>query len=277
MRRIHFVRLCVFVFIIALFVTLGILKLKQDSQISRLDENILGQYTFRRQSVDEKMLNYIKDKGKPGEYLGLYWLETNYGEKNFILPIEDQTFKRLREKWDNVEFYEDYICICSTIWNDVVCFPVAESSGKNEKPFYTDSWMHKRTYGGDRGHEGTDIMPAENISGYYPIISMTDGKVVNKGWLEKGGYRLGIQTDSGAYFYYAHLDSYADLAIGDEVKAGDFLGYMGDTGYGPEGTNGKFPVHLHLGIYIYQNGTEISINPYPVLRYTEAHKVKYIN
>ena len=36
---------------------------------------------------------------------------------------------------------------------------------------------------------------------------------------------------------------------GKTVKAGELLGYMGDSGYGKEGTVGKFPVHLHFGIY----------------------------
>ena len=43
-------------------------------------------------------------------------------------------------------------------------------------------------------------------------------------------------------------------------KAGDFLGFMGDSGYGQEGTKGKFPVHLHIGIYLYDEGKEIRYN-----------------
>ena len=43
--------------------------------------------------------------------------------------------------------------------------------------------------------------------GYYPVVSMTDGVVTEKGWLEKGGWRIGITAPTGAYFYYAHLDS----------------------------------------------------------------------
>ena len=79
---------------------------------------------------------------------------------------------------------------------------------------------------------------------------------------------------AGAYFYYAHLDSYANLKVGDQVKAGQLLGFMGDTGYGEAGTKGMFPVHLHLGIYIYPDGTEMSINPYAILKYAEQKKIE---
>ena len=55
------------------------------------------------------------------------------------------------------------------------------------------------------------------------------------GWLELGGYRIGIRSTHGAYLYYAHLDSYRKgLAIGDMVKAGDILGYEELTDQLPE-------------------------------------------
>lgn len=140
---------------------------------------------------------------------------------------------------------------------------------------YVDSWQAERNYKGKSGHEGTDIMAGENERGRYPVLSMTDGTITNLGWLEKGGYRVGITADSGTYYYYAHLDSYADIKEGDEIKAGELLGYMGDSGYGEEGTKGKFAVHLHVGIYIYKNDEEISVNPYHVLLYLENKKLKY--
>ena len=62
---------------------------------------------------------------------------------------------------------------------------------------------------------------------------------------------------------------------GKTVKAGELLGYMGDSGYGAEGTVGQFPVHLHFGIYFYENGKEISVNPYEVLLFLENKKLIY--
>ena len=159
-----------------------------------------------------------------------------------------------------------------SVFQDIEVFPVlADSNGENNVS-YEDTWNALRSYGGERGHEGTDLMAKENARGKYPLVSVTDGIVEQKGWLDQGGYRLGIRSKSGAYFYYAHLDSYAnDLNIGDYVEAGDFIGYMGDTGYGPEGTKGEFDVHLHFGIYIDSKLGEISVNPCYIIKYLEKY------
>ena len=113
-----------------------------------------------------------------------------------------------------------------------------------------------------------------NVSGYYPIVSVSDGTVENIGWLEKGGYRVGIRSSQGGYFYYAHLSSYSDIKKGDKIKAGTLLGYMGNTGYGTEGTTGCFDVHLHFGIYAKtKNYYELSYNPYCILKYLENNVI----
>ena len=160
--------------------------------------------------------------------------------------------------------------------NDTNYYPVPESTvDKSLFTAFENSWMNQRSYGGERGHEGTDIMVSENKRGVFPVVSMSNGVITNLGWLEKGGYRVGITSDSGIYYYYAHLDSFAAIKKGDYIKAGQLIGFIGDTGYGPEGTKGKFPVHLHVGIYIYRNGKEISINPYYLLKFLENKKLKY--
>ena len=182
----------------------------------------------------------------------------------------------MRKRWERAKGWAGYLSACQAVWDDLTYFPVAVSDDPDIGVTFEDSWMFDRTYKEERGHEGTDIMSSENKRGVLPVISITDGVVQNKGWLELGGYRIGIRSPHGAYFYYAHLDSYADIEEGDEVKAGDLLGFMGDTGYGTEeGTRGKFPVHLHLGIYIYDNDREISVNPYPALKYLEDKRLGF--
>lgn len=162
-------------------------------------------------------------------------------------------------------------------FDDALIFPVAVSYAEEEF-YYVDSYGAQRTYGGDRIHEGCDIMTPDNVRGRYPVISVSDGVVENIGWLELGGYRIGIRSDNDVYYYYAHLYSYAGgIKEGDLVKAGDIIGFVGDTGYSKvEGTVGNFDVHLHFGIYVRdENGNDKAINPYPLLKKLEKRKRIY--
>lgn len=154
------------------------------------------------------------------------------------------------------------------VFDDIRCFPVIGNKEADEDRYnYTDTFLADRTYGGERKHMGTDIMDLENEGGYFNIVSMTDGVIENIGWLELGGYRIGIRSESGAYFYYAHLHDYADnLSNGAVVKAGQLLGHMGSTGYGSEGTHDQFPVHLHMGIALNLDNKEVWINPFAILQ-----------
>lgn len=183
-------------------------------------------------------------------------------EQNFIL-----NYATIKNNYNSKEANKAYTLLYNII-DEIESFPV---EGDNIEFSYSDSWGAERTYGGKRIHKGTDIFDKENISGRLKIVSMTDGVVEKLGWNEKGGYRVGIRSKNGNYYYYAHLEKYSDIEINSSIKAGDVLGYMGNSGYGNEGTTGKFPVHLHLGINpdTRLTSNEFWINPYPFLRIVE--------
>lgn len=254
--------------LLALFCGLWTIHLLDRAKLSRLKEDTVISDLYREQNIGEEMIQCLQKGENPGKKVGIYLLETKFGyQKRKVIDTE---------KWLKQRAWESYYNYTSSIWNDLEYFPVPVST--TEKKYtvsYGNSWLTERTYGGKRGHEGTDIMADVNVRGIYPVLSMTDGMVTKIGWLEKGGYRIGITTSDGAYFYYAHLASYADVKLGDKIKAGDILGFMGDSGYGTEGTTGKFPVHLHVGIYIYPNGEEMSVNPYWILRFLEKYKISF--
>lgn len=151
------------------------------------------------------------------------------------------------------------------LYREMKCFPVKKDQTEN---YYFEDWYGAdRSYGGARKHEGIDIMTSNNKPGYFKVCSVSDGVVEQKGWLPLGGYRIGIRSPSGFYYYYAHLDAYAaGIRLGKEVKAGQILGTMGNTGYGKEGTKGKFDVHLHFGLYYNKGKKEIAINSYFLLK-----------
>lgn len=143
-------------------------------------------------------------------------------------------------------------------WEDGL-FPLAINTYSS----FSDTWGDARKFGGDRHHEGTDILAPLGT----PVYSITDGIVTNYGWSTLGGWRLMIKTANGYSVYYAHLSKYADnVAKGSVVKKGQMIGYVGNTGYGPEGTSGQFVPHLHVGIY----DASGAVNPFNSLKYWET-------
>ena len=294
-----FVRLTGVLLILALFA--GSLEgmVHRRSLASGLTETTCESETFRRQELPEKVYKSLREDDAEAEYptedentamttsggktsdfpfpgdwterLTLIMLATDFKPRS----IPDG--KSLSDRRDSCLIYKGnayhtLVNAYRAVWNDVKYFPVASSEISFE-----DTWGARRDYGGNRSHEGTDLFGKITESGYYPIVSMTNGVVEQKGWLPLGGYRIGIRAPSGGYFYYAHLSSYErDFTPGETVRAGDILGYMGDTGYGAEGTYGRFPVHLHLGIYLTTpNHSELSVNPYSLLRVFRKKIRKY--
>ena len=267
--------LFMFVSLYAFVISVWMGKLLDLGNTFEQEKTIVLSNSYREQNIGEEMYDFIQGKEKVGSYVATYLLETDYGYEEWTHTFSEKEMDKVQKRQKKQSGWDAYLRQTKAIWDDVRYFPVAEfTNNPKQTVSYVNAWMAERNYNGKGVHEGTDIIATKNERGLYPIISMTDGVVTKMGWLEKGGYRIGITTKSGAYFYYAHLDSYANLEIGDEVKAGDILGYMGDSGYGPEGTVGKFVVHLHLGIYLYEDEKEVSVNPYWVLRYIENRTVK---
>lgn len=128
---------------------------------------------------------------------------------------------------------------------------------------YHSTWGDRRGWGGLRIHEGTDIFASYGT----PVLSTCYGYVELMGWNRFGGWRIGIRDTNNNYHYFAHLNGFRKgLKQGDIVKPGEVIGSVGSSGYGPPGTAGKFPPHLHYGIYKFNGRTTYSFNPYPLLR-----------
>ena len=251
-----------FCFLFALFTTLLLHDLTLQSHQSKLTRSYIQGDEFRSHELSKDMIELLKAKppSERGKQAGLYLLQHNY-------PPEEEPFSQ-NKNW------QFYVNCCNAIWQDIAYFPIPISTSHEEyQVSYEDSWMMERTYGGKRGHEGTDLIASENTPGLYPVLSMTDGVIKHIGWLEQGGYRVGIESPSGGYYYYAHLDSYGNIRENMEIPAGYVLGFMGNSGYGKEGTKGMFVTHLHLGIYLYENDEEISINPYWILKMIEEKRL----
>lgn len=257
-----------FITILLISLNLGLLvQIRNRSLVSGITMEDRESDKFRKQQCCEEFLKQLEncEKSDLVKNLTVSMVMQNYEPQKLLTDDHLLVLYKNREYMQMLNAYE-------AVWSDVKYFPVV-----SESAFWEDTWMSAREYGGHRRHEGCDIFGQKNISGYYPVCSMTKGTVENIGWLPLGGYRIGIRALQGGYYYYAHLDSYErEFQVGDFVSAGEILGYMGNSGYGKEGTTGKFPVHLHLGIYIQTTtNRELSVNPYGVLRYIYKKNVKY--
>lgn len=137
-----------------------------------------------------------------------------------------------------------------------------------------DTFGDSRTWGASggsrRSHEGIDLVAPKGT----PVYSVSDGKVVQIGWNQYGGWRLAILDETGKYqYYYAHLSAYTpSVRLGTKVKAGQMIGFVGNTGYGPAGTQGKFISHLHFGMY--QSAGGRPVNPFYYLKYWETNRMQ---
>ncbi|KAB0652756.1 M23 family metallopeptidase [Acinetobacter bohemicus] len=118
-----------------------------------------------------------------------------------------------------------------------------------------DTWAAARSHG--RKHEGIDIMAPRGTK----VFSATEGLIADLRNNNLGGKVVWIMGPAGTWHYYAHLDAHKrGLNVGDYVKKGDLIGYVGNTG------NARHTApHLHYGIYLDGKGRGV-VNPYPYLR-----------
>lgn len=154
--------------------------------------------------------------------------------------------------------------------------PIAAGYGYS----HCDDFGVSRSYGFARKHLGNDLMGALGT----PIIAVESGVVEAMGWNQYGGWRVGIRSlDGRRYYYYAHLKKDTPFAPGleegDQVQAGDVIGFMGRTGYSTkENVNNIETVHLHFGLELIfdesqkECNSEIWIDVYQIVRLLSQHR-----
>lgn len=128
--------------------------------------------------------------------------------------------------------------------------------------WFEDSWHAPRgtdAAGNPLYHEGVDVIAVAGT----PIYAVTDGKITRMSSSNKGGIQLYLAMPDGTYFFHAHLQQYAaGLTVGSQVKAGQVIAYVGQTG------DAKYSVaHLHFEVH---PGGGAPIDPFPVVKAVDA-------
>jgi hypothetical protein len=104
---------------------------------------------------------------------------------------------------------------------------------------------------GTRHHEGVDIF-APRLT---PVVAVADGRATPRE-NKLGGNTVWLSTP-GTSYYYAHLER-AAVGDGQRVRAGDVIGYVGNSG-----NAATTDPHLHFGIYRWGKG---AVDPFPLLQ-----------
>ncbi len=120
--------------------------------------------------------------------------------------------------------------------------------------WYGDTWLDARA--GGRRHVGVDLFTKR---GEY-VYAVVDGTLSGRSWEQPGrssGNAWWLRAaDGSATFFYAHLEDFAPgLREGSRVRAGQIIGWVGDTG-------NASAVHLHFEV---RPGGGDPVNPYPII------------
>lgn len=224
-----------------------------DTIVASTDANEFGQRRVLLQSVAEADSDAVRE----------YQLAKRVVDDGVLAAIEDvgRTRRELRGARRHLEevlslnaerrFQLAVFAAGSEIVIRGFVFPVGEPYS------FIDSWGFPRMTGTEyeHGHQGTDIMADFGT----PLYAVERGVVIRVGNDVLGGQKLWVKGQSGTYYYYAHLQSFAEgVGEGTPVEAGAVVGFVGDTG----NAKGGAP-HLHFQVH--PGGGE-PVNPYGLLR-----------
>lgn len=135
----------------------------------------------------------------------------------------------------------------------MLAFPVQGGSNRS-----VQSYFGAERDGGRRDHHGIDIFAPRGTA----VLAAANGTVRSIAPNSLGG-NVVWQSDGerGLTLYYAHLDRHA-VSEGQSVRAGDTVGFVGNTG------NARTTApHLHFGIYRRGLGP---VDPWPYVRIVDA-------
>jgi murein DD-endopeptidase MepM/ murein hydrolase activator NlpD len=117
---------------------------------------------------------------------------------------------------------------------------------------FTDSWGAPRS--GGRAHQGVDMIAARNT----PVVAIYSGTIRRISSGNLSGLSVWLRAGNGDTFFYAHLESYGDISVGQSVDEGQVIGYNGSSGNAP-----SWLPHLH---FEHHPGGGSAVNPYPLVR-----------
>lgn len=113
-------------------------------------------------------------------------------------------------------------------------------NGETVAAFSMDELMYNETLADWRTHNGVDIAADEGA----PVKAAADGTVASVKTDELMGVTVTIKHTDGYQTVYSNLQEKPPVAEGQEITAGDVIGYVGTTSQ----AEAKMEPHLHFSV-----------------------------
>ena len=172
----------IFILLLAVFNMTAVHSLEEAALLSRLELNVSESAKFRAMRLGPAMA-------------GLEWLDPDQTAALMVkhdydlTECEDLSYDNKKLLAGKPAEYRELSEAYRTVFSDLVYFPIPESTDPETPDVtYEDGWQQPRTYGGERGHEGCDIMGGQGERGFYPVVSMSSEPLRRSaGWSREGG------------------------------------------------------------------------------------------
>ncbi len=193
----------------------------------------------------------ISCEESPNEYLFTLEIQDHVGNKQLLenkfqvigYPFKRQTLTFNQDpKLDTqyADFKEEQLPELTTksptekLWRGSFCMPLEMTGVTCDFGTVRTTKEHGRY-----AHKAVDLAGRPKSV----VWSAQDGIVIVKDRFNRSGNTIIVDHGRGVLTLYCHLDSFANINVGDKVRKGNPLGKMGKTGYA---TND----HLHWAMYV---------------------------
>jgi len=240
-------------------------RIEMLGKVATQDQDFYSQITQHLVNVDERQADLGAKKAEQAKLVGQ--IKSSQGDLESRLSEVSAEYKQLKQRVATLEEEARREAEAEKARiNALAARTTGQSPSQNQaQPVngfvfpidgahsFRDDWGDYRSAGG--WHQGIDIYASRGTA----LVAVVTGTIVITPYDSVSGIKVWVYGDNGTNYFYCHLDGIADgISGGVHVRAGQLVGYVGNTGNAADG-----PCHLHFEMHPGGGG---AVNPYYVLR-----------
>jgi murein DD-endopeptidase MepM/ murein hydrolase activator NlpD len=204
------------------------------SDIEKRDDNI-----YRTIFNTEPIPRSVRDAGFGG--VNRYEYLEGFNQSNVVIETAKKLDKITKEVYVQSKSYDEIIGLAMNREDQLASLPAIQPISNKDLTRTASGWGFRihPIYKILKFHYGMDFTAPTGTE----IYATGDGKIVTVEWSRRGyGNQIIIDNGYGYKTMYAHLTDF-NVRLGQEVKRGDVIGYVGNTGL-------STAPHLHYEVYM---------------------------